>query len=369
MRYGFTTGSCGTAAAKAAAYMLLTGREKREIAIETPKGIVYRARILDICRGEREVSCGVVKDGGDDPDVTTGARVCARVSFWDKGIVIEGGKGVGTVTRPGLDQPVGSAAINRVPREMIEREVLEVCRLADYEGGLRVEISVPGGERLAESTFNPRLGIVGGISILGTTGIVEPMSSRALLETIRVELKQRRAEGFDYVVASPGNYGLDFMRRAFGYDLDKSVKCGNFIGETLDMAAELGFERLLLAGHVGKLIKVAGGIMNTHSREGDCRMELLGAFAVRAGADMGSVERILECSVTEEAVHILEACGKLEAVMAFAARRICFYMEKRAGGRMKADCVLYTNELGELARSKGVREWFILLEREQARRT
>lgn len=170
-------------------------------------------------------------------------------------------------------------------------------------------------------------------------------------------------------MASPGNYGLDFMRRAFGYDLDKSVKCGNFIGETLDMAAELGFERLLLAGHVGKLIKVAGGIMNTHSREGDCRMELLGAFAVRAGADMGSVERILECSVTEEAVHILEACGKLEAVMAFAARRICFYMEKRAGGRMKADCVLYTNELGELARSKGVREWFILLEREQARRT
>ena len=140
---------------------------------------------------------------------------------------------MGTVTRPGLDQPVGRAAINRVPRQMIEREVLEVCRLADYKGGLRVVISVPGGERLAESTFNPRLGIVGGISILGTTGIVEPMSSRAVLETIRVELRQRREEGADRVVVSPGNYGLDFMRRAYGYNLDQSVKCGNFIGETM----------------------------------------------------------------------------------------------------------------------------------------
>ena len=368
MRYGFTTGSCGAAAAKAAAYMLLMGREKREIAIETPKGIVYRARVLDICRGEREVSCGVEKDGGDDPDVTTGAMVYARVSFGDGGIVIEGGEGVGTVTRPGLDQPVGRAAINRVPRQMIEREVLEVCRLADYKGGLRVVISVPGGERLAESTFNPRLGIVGGISILGTTGIVEPMSSRAVLETIRVELRQRREEGADCVVVSPGNYGLDFMRRAYGYNLDQSVKCGNFIGETIDMAVEMGFGRLLFAGHVGKLTKVAGGIMNTHSREGDCRMELLGAFAVKAGADMESVRRILECGVTEEAVHILQEQGKLGEVMDYAAERICFYMEKRAGGGLRADCVIFTNESGELARSKGVREWFILWERERERR-
>ena len=275
---------------------------------------------------------------------------------------------MGTVTRPGLDQPVGRAAINRVPRQMIEREVLEVCRLADYKGGLRVVISVPGGERLAESTFNPRLGIVGGISILGTTGIVEPMSSRAVLETIRVELRQRREEGADRVVVSPGNYGLDFMRRAYGYNLDQSVKCGNFIGETIDMAVEMGFGRLLFAGHVGKLIKVAGGIMNTHSREGDCRMELLGAFAVKAGADMESVRRILECGVTEEAVHILQEQGKLGEVMDYAAERICFYMEKRAGGRLRADCVIFTNESGELARSKGVREWFILWERERERR-
>ena len=200
MRYGFTTGSCAAAAAKAAAYMLLTGREKTEITIETPKGIPYTAQIRNICRKEQEVSCAVEKDGGDDPDITTGALICAKVSFAEitdrkareesgrkngtghapeqAQVVIDGGIGVGRVTKPGLDQPVGNAAINHVPREMIEREVLQLCQLLDYRGTLSVEISVPDGEHLAERTFNPRLGIVGGISILGTSGVVEPMSTR-----------------------------------------------------------------------------------------------------------------------------------------------------------------------------------------------
>ena len=225
MRYGFTTGSCAAAAAKAAAYMLLTGKLKREITIETPKGIPYTAKLVDISRKEREVSCAVEKDGGDDPDITTGALIYARVSFAENNvgtdtfagketlIKIDGGTGVGRVTKPGLDQPVGNAAINHVPREMIEKEVMQVCQLVDYKGGLRVEISVPDGEKLAQQTFNPRLGIVGGISILGTTGIVEPMSNQAILDTIRVELNQRRAQWFDYVAVSLGNYGLDFMKK------------------------------------------------------------------------------------------------------------------------------------------------------------
>ncbi|MDE5932278.1 MAG: cobalt-precorrin-5B (C(1))-methyltransferase CbiD, partial [Lachnospiraceae bacterium] len=206
MRYGFTTGSCAAAAAKAAAYMLLTGKVKNEVTIETPKGINYRTAILDITRGENAVSCAVEKDGGDDPDITSGAWIYANVSYLkdledlencqeschdiqklpepegsgggEPEIIIEGGPGIGRVTRPGLDQPIGAAAINRVPREMIRKEVLEVCRLTDHRGGLRVEIFVPEGENLCERTFNPRLGIVGGISILGTSGIVEPMSSQ-----------------------------------------------------------------------------------------------------------------------------------------------------------------------------------------------
>lgn len=369
MRYGFTTGSCAAAASKAAAYMLLTGKRKNEITIETPKGISYTAQLVDINRNENEVSCAVKKDGGDDPDITTGAYIYAKVSYRESSgqkIEIDGGTGVGRVTKPGLDQSVGNAAINHVPRQMIEKEVMQVCRLVDYQGSLRIEISVPDGEKLAGQTFNPRLGIAGGISILGTSGIVEPMSNQAIIDTIRIELNQRRIQGFDHVAVSPGNYGLDFMKKTYGYDLDRSVKCSNFIGDTIDMAVELGFQKLLLTGHIGKLIKVAGGIMNTHSREADCRMELLAAFSVRAGVETEKVRQILDCVTTEEAVHILEDSGKLRAVMETIVKRICFYLEKRAKGKIQIDCILYANEFGELAKSKEAAKWFTLLELEQA---
>lgn len=372
MRYGFTTGSCAAAAAKAAAYMLLSGRQKNTITIETPKGIPYTAEILEITRGEKAVQCAVRKDGGDDPDITSGALIYAEVSLTDHTrtqatdtrIHIDGGIGVGRVTKPGLDQPVGNAAINHVPREMIAKEVLEVCDLMDYKGNLQIIISVPEGEAIAKQTFNPRLGIVGGISILGTSGIVEPMSNQALLDTIRVELNQRRAEGFDYVAVAPGNYGLDFMKKAYGYDLDKSVKCSNFIGVTIDMAVECGFTRMLLTGHIGKLIKVAGGIMNTHSKEADCRMELLSAFAIHEGAGADVAAKILDCVATEEAVRLLREAGKQQEVMDYAMERIMFYLNKRAGGRMQIDCIMYDNTFGELAKSKEADRWFTLLERD-----
>lgn len=372
MRYGFTTGSCAAAAAKAAAYMLLSGRQKNTITIETPKGIPYTAEILEITRGEKAVQCAVRKDGGDDPDITSGALIYAEVSLTDHTrmqatdtrIHIDGGIGVGRVTKPGLDQPVGNAAINHVPREMIAKEVLEVCDLMDYKGNLQVIISVPEGEAIAKQTFNPRLGIVGGISILGTSGIVEPMSNQALLDTIRVELNQRRAEGFDDIAVAPGNYGLDFMKKAYGYDLDKSVKCSNFIGVTVDMAVECGFTRMLLTGHIGKLIKVAGGIMNTHSKEADCRMELLSAFAIHEGAGADVAAKILDCVATEEAVRLLREAGKQQEVMDYAMERIMFYLNKRAGGRMQIDCIMYDNTFGELAKSKEADRWFTLLERD-----
>ena len=203
MRYGFTTGSCSAAAAKAAAYMLLTGNKKEKITITTPKGIDFHAQILDIKRTEDGVSCGVMKDGGDDPDVTSGSIVYANVSRvgdvnTEDGlknntskVLIDGGEGVGRVTQPGLDQPVGNAAINSVPRQMIEKEVREVMDVLDYNGSLSVIISIPGGEKIAEKTFNPRLGIEGGLSVLGTSGIVEPMSTQALLDTINIELNQK----------------------------------------------------------------------------------------------------------------------------------------------------------------------------------
>lgn len=362
MRYGFTTGSCAAAAAKAAVYMLLTGSEKKQIAIETPGGITYQAKIEEIRRQAGSVSCAVRKDGGDDPDVTTGALIAAQatiVELREDGLCqirLCGGSGVGTVTKPGLDQPVGEAAINRVPRLMIEKEVMEVCRTADFSGVLLIEISVRGGEALAQKTMNPRLGIVGGISILGTSGVVEPMSTRALLDTIRVELRQKRAEGYEVVPVAPGNYGLAFMKNTYGFNLDLSVKCGNYIGETVTMAAEMGFCGVLLTGHIGKLVKVSGGIMNTHSREADCRMELLAAAVMRAlpGDDKFALaEKILRCGVTQEALCYLKQAGALDAVMRELMDKIMFYLKKRAGNDMEIACLMYANGYGELAKSDG----------------
>lgn len=361
MRHGFTTGSCAAAAAKAACYMLLTGKEKNEITIETPKGILFHAKIVEIVRDENAVSCGVIKDGGDDPDITTGAVIKARVSLDLEGkketIRIDGGLGVGRVTKPGLDQPIGEAAINHVPRQMIEKEVLDVVNLCDYEGALFVEISVLGGEEIAQKTFNPRLGIVGGISILGTSGIVEPMSSQALLDTIRVEIGQKKALNYEVLAVSPGNYGLDFMKETFDYDLDKSVKCSNFIGDTIDMAKEAGFHKMLLTGHIGKLIKVSGGMMNTHSKEGDCRMELLTSFAIKAGCEMSTAKEVLECVTTEESVRILQDVGILEKTMLLAMERILFFLNKRAGEGLQIECMMYSNEFGMLAMSNNAQEY------------
>lgn len=380
MRYGFTTGSCAAAAAKAAAWMLLTGEEKQTITISTPKGISYTAQLEETERTQERVSCAVRKDSGDDPDITNGVLVYAAVSCIptvlqsddcnqneDGSIIIKGGEGIGRVTCPGLEQPVGAAAINRVPREMIQREVQEVCRLADYNGSLLVEISIPGGRELAAKTFNPRLGIADGLSVLGTSGIVEPMSSKALLDTIRVELRVKRAAGLRKIAVSPGNYGQDYLRRNWNYDLDKSVKCSNFIGDTLDMAAEEGFEEVLLLGHIGKLIKLSGGIMNTHSREGDCRMELLVAAAIRAGVPERLLPCLLDCITTEQAVKLLAGCGKKEEVMRLVMEQAMFYLKKRAAGRLEVQCMMYSQEAGELARSEGAAAVLADLTRQEGR--
>lgn len=373
LRKGFTTGSCGAAAAKAALYMLLTGSVKDEIEIITPGGAVFRTEVKDIFREGNRVRCAVVKDGGDDPDVTTGLHVTAEVRAEERGdgaleIQIEGGPGVGRVTLPGLDQPVGNAAINRVPRQMIEKELTEVADLLDFRGRIRVILSVPGGEAAAERTFNPRLGIEGGISILGTTGIVEPMSTRAILDTIRVELNQRKALGDRIAAVSPGNYGLNFMKETYGYDLNRSVKCSNYVGDTVDMVREMGFRGMLLTGHIGKLIKVSGGIMNTHSKEGDARMELLAAGVIRAGGSTDTLRGILNCRVTEEALGIIqgESPELLRKSMESVMDRILYYLRKRAGEELPVECILYSYEFGLLAASPGAMDMLGELERESA---
>ena len=354
LRLGYTTGSCAAAAAKAAAYMLLTGRRMERVELATPKGIRLTLPVEEIRAEADRVSCAVRKDGGDDPDVTTGSLIFAEVSRRDgTDIVIDGGKGVGRVTKPGLDQPVGAAAINSVPRQMIRESVDEVRRLAEDPGGLSAVISVPGGEALAKKTFNPRLGIVGGISIIGTTGIVEPMSEGAIVETIRVELRQRRESGAEYVLLTPGNYGSDFIRDGLGLDPAIGVQTSNFIGDAVGLCRELGFRGALLAGHVGKLVKIAGGMLNTHSQYGDCRMEILAAHAAAAGLRAERTEEILQCAACDDALRILREEGLYEAALARLTERVGFHLRSRAGESMEIGAILFSKVYGELSRTAG----------------
>ena len=323
LRLGYTTGSCAAAAAKAAAYMLLTGREAPTVDLLTPKGIALTLPVLQTARGADFVSCAIRKDSGDDPDVTRDALIFARVQKTDApGVTIDGGAGVGRVTKRGLDQPVGAAAINSVPRRMIEENVRAIMRLCEFPGGLSVVISVPEGEALAQKTFNPRLGITGGISILGTTGIVEPMSEQALVDTIRVELRQRRADGADYILLTPGNYGADYIRGAIGLDPKTAVLTSNFIGDALESCRELGFRGALLVGHIGKLVKLAGGMWNTHSRFGDCRMELLAAHAAALGLRQEKTQELLSCVMCDDALRILREEGLYAPLLSRLAERI-----------------------------------------------
>ena len=365
LRLGYTTGSCAAAAAKAAAWMLLTGQRKEQIQIRTPKGITLDLQVCDIRMEPDRVSCAIEKDSGDDPDVTKGMHITATVSRRETpGIRIDGGEGVGRVTKPGLDQPVGNAAINSVPRQMIRENLEEVFRIADYHGGLDVVISAPGGEEIAGKTFNPRLGIVGGISILGTSGIVEPMSEEALVESIRVEMRQKVASGETYLLVTPGNYGETFLREHMTLPFSESVKCSNFVGQTIDMALELGVKGILFVAHIGKFVKVAAGIMNTHSRWADGRGEILAANALRAGISREAALEILEAATTEEALSVVVREGLLDAVMEQLTTRIHDHLNRRAGANCLLGAVLYSNQWGYLGQTESAEELILLLSRQ-----
>ncbi len=352
LRLGYTTGSCAAAAAKAAAWMLLSGRRKETIRLMTPKGLELTLAVQDISLSPESACCAIEKDSGDDPDITRGTLIYARVRKSEgTDIVIDGGPGIGRVTKPGLDQSVGAAAINSVPRRMIRENVQEVCDLLGYTGGLEVVISAPEGEALAKKTFNPRLGIEGGISILGTTGIVEPMSEQALVDTIRVELRQRRRSGADFVLLAPGNYGADYIRNAMGIDPATAVMTSNFIGDALDICRELGFRGALLIGHIGKLVKLAGGMWNTHSRYGDCRMDILAACAGIEGLCGEKTETLLRCATCDDALRLLKEQGLYAPVLRRLSGRIGEMLRYKCGD-MEAGAILFSKEYGYLCETK-----------------
>lgn len=358
LRCGYTTGTCAALAAAGAASLLLSGEAPRALSLLTPKGIPVTVEPVELFWENGAAVCGVAKDGGDDADATDGLVIRARVeTIEEPEIRIDGGEGVGRVTKPGLDQPPGAAAINRVPRRMIEEQARRVCDALGYAGGLSVCISVPGGEEAAKRTFNPMLGIEGGISILGTSGIVEPMSEKALVDTIAVELRQAAALGARDVILTPGNYGETFLRDHPQAARDVPVvKCSNFIGDALDLAGNRGFSQVLLVGHAGKLVKLAAGVMNTHSRYADGRAEVFCAHAAVCGAPQSLCQSLMQAASADACLALLDDAPLREPVIDSILTAIQRHLDRRAGGRFRTGAVLFTNTFGLLGQTTTAKE-------------
>ena len=362
LRCGYTTGSCAALAAAGAAELLLTGRAPETLTLLTPGGLRIETTPV-FCRMEGDrAACAVQKDAGDDPDVTDGILIVATVGRTAEGITIDGGEGIGKVTRPGLDRAVGEAAINSVPRRMIFAAMETLCDELNYSGGLKVVISAPEGREIAKKTFNPMLGIEGGISILGTSGIVEPMSEQAIVDTIALEIRQKAASGNRRLILCPGNYGLDYLSREMPeLEAIPRVKCSNYIGDALDLAILEGMEEVLLIGHVGKLVKLAGGIMNTHSRMADCRRELFCAHAALCGAERMICEKLMQQVTTDGCLEILKNARLCKPVMESLLREIQTVLERNSGGTCRFGAILFSNVYGLLGKTAEaealLREW------------
>jgi len=346
LKYGYTTGSCAAAASKAASIMLLKQETVDFVEIETPKGWKVRVKVEDIEIKERYAVCSVTKDSGDDPDVTDGIKIFSKVSFReDKKIEIQGGIGVGKITKEGLSIPVGDWAINPVPRNMIKKEISSIFP----QKGLKVKLWIPEGENIAKKTFNSRLGIIGGISIIGTSGIVEPMSEEAFKESIKLEMKISMQDKRESMIFCFGNYGVNFCKKR-GIDENNIIKTSNFIGDILDEAVNFKIKKVLIVGHVGKLIKVAGGIFNTHSKMADSRMEILSAYTALNGGNRYLIKRIMESNTTEEAVEILQNQKQInfEVIFKEIAEVVKLKCEKRIYNKIDIEVVIFSQKKGIL---------------------
>ena len=318
LRSGVTTGSCATAAAKAAV-LAWQGTVAFVVTVDTPTGRTLSIPVVDAETLPDGGRATVIKDAGDDPDITHGVSVTVEVRICpdDPAIRFAAGEGIGRVTLPGLQIPVGEPAINPAPRRMIE---MAIRPLLPAGAGAVVTVSIPGGENLAKRTLNPTLGIVGGLSIIGTTGIVEPMSEEAFKNSLKPQISVAKALGFSSIVLVPGKIGQDFAVQRYGLPAAAVLQMSNFVGFMLESAVEYDVKEILLFGHLGKLVKVAAGIFHTHNRMADARMETLAAYMASAGAPQAAVRAVLNCTTTEAAIPILAEYG-LQAVYSVLAER------------------------------------------------
>lgn len=344
LRCGYTTGSCATAAAKAATIMLFNDIILEKVEIMTPKGIEISIPINSIEKGKDYCTVSVIKDGGDDPDMTNGMEIYARVEKQESGFTLTGGAGIGVVTKDGLAIKKGLHAINPTPRKTIEeavRENLPNSKDKNYiftsGNGIKITISAPQGIEIAKKTFNPRLGIVGGISILGTTGIVKPMSEEALKESIRIEINQK-GKVKDKLVLTFGNIG-EKCAKDKGFNEDEIVIISNFVGFALECCDEVNIKEVILVGHIGKLSKVAYGCFNTHSRVNDLRLEVIALELALLGYDTELIKNILEQKTSEGAVKFLG--NGYEELYKNIGNKIVERMKIYTYGKMKCDAIMY----------------------------
>ncbi len=325
LRYGVTTGTCAAAAAKAA-IMKLLGKSASQIKIMTPKGWEVLLEVEYCSHEEDGIVCAVRKDAGDDPDITHGMLVEAYCRLLDEpGVVIEGGEGVGRVTQKGLSIAPGEAAINPVPRQMISEAV---TALLPSGRGACVEIRLPSGKELARKTFNPRLGIVDGLSILGNSGIVEPMSEEAIKQSMSLEVKVAVQAGHQRLILSPGNYGLT-MAKKLGITDWGIIKIGNHLGFMLDECSSHGVKDVLMIGHIGKLVRLSGGIFDSYSKIADARIEILAANLAWLGAPQFVIQKLFDCITTEAALEVIRHHG-YQGIYAL----LCQKAEQRASQRV-----------------------------------
>ncbi|MBB1127982.1 cobalt-precorrin-5B (C(1))-methyltransferase CbiD [Limosilactobacillus balticus] len=357
LRKGFTTGTTATAATVAAIRTLLNQEPQETVTVHAANG---KTAIFDVEQtdfDEQQASCAIKKDGGDDQDATDGALIFATVKLRDDNeIHLDGGKGVGRVTKEGLANKPGMPAINPTPRRVIKAAAREEV---GEKRGVDIVISVPEGERIAKLTYNPRLGIVGGISILGTSGVVTPMSESSWKHSISIEMNIHRKRSDNTIVLVPGNYGEDFAKDELGIPSAKIVQMSNFVGYVLHETQRLGFTKVLIVGDLGKMIKVAGGIFSTHSKDADARAEIMVAnLALMGGVPTAFLRKINQCLTTISMIKMIDEAGYQE-VYQMIADKIKLRAEKLLAHRephVEIDAVIFSRESGFLAASKPLQE-------------
>lgn len=351
LKKGYTTGTCAMVSALAACKYLLTN-EKIDNYLFEKEDVKFQIEINALKMEGEKASCYVIKDSGDDIDITNHAHIYATVRKIEQGLVIKGGKGVGTITKKGLKREIGQSAINPSPLKYITQALEKEIQAAKYTGGLEVIISIPNGETLALETFNPRLGIVGGLSILGSSGIVKPMSIEALLATIQVELKYYQSNYPNQILLlSPGNYGQDFLKANLNIQNITPVTYSNFLAETLDYAIELNIQRILIVSHIAKLIKVAANMFNTHSKYGDAKNYIFATFSAIAGVETSIVKAIYQANTSDEMIALIYETKKEKEIFALICAEITRQINLKTKNKIQVEFIAFNNVQGIILES------------------